>query len=80
MQTYLFQKTKLIKQCYCKLLSKANCVDKDCDSDVNKCNTERVQTYLFQTTNMIKECYCKPLYKAKCVVKDVNSDVEKCNT
>ena len=29
----------MIKECYCKLLSKANCLVKDCHSDVNKCNT-----------------------------------------
>ena len=80
MQTYLLQETTLIKQCYCKLLSKANCIVKDCDSDVNKCNTERVQTYLFQKTKLIKQCYFKLLSKANCVVKDCNCDVDKCNT
>ena len=40
MQIYVFQTTKLIKQCYCKQLSKAKCVVKDCNYDVNKCNTE----------------------------------------
>ena len=80
MQTYLFQTTMLMKECYSKLLSKANCLVKDCNSDVNKCNTERVQTYLFQTTKLIKQCYCNLLLKAKFIVKDVNSDVDECNT
>ena len=79
MQTYLFQTTMLIKECYSKLLSKANCLVKDCNSDVNKCNTECKPTY-FKQLSLIKECYCKPLSKAKFVVKDVNSDVDKCNT
>ena len=48
MQTYLFQTTKLIKQCYCKPLSKENCVVKDCNSDVKKCNTECRSTYFKQ--------------------------------
>ena len=48
MQTYLFQKTKLIKQWHCKLLSKANCVVKNVNSDVNKCNTECKSTYIKQ--------------------------------
>ena len=45
MQIYLIQTTKLIKQCYFKPLSKANCVVKDVNSDVNKCNTECKSTY-----------------------------------
>ena len=48
MQTYLFQTTMLMKQCYGKLLSKANCLVKDCNSDVNKCNTECKPTYFKQ--------------------------------
>ena len=48
MQTYLFQKAKLIKQSYCELLSTANCVVKYCNSDVNKCNTECKSTYFKQ--------------------------------
>ena len=48
MQIYLIQTTKLIKQCYFKPLSKANCVVKDCNSDVNKCNTECKSTYFKQ--------------------------------
>ena len=50
------------------------------DSDVNKCNTERVQTYLFQKTKLIEQCYFKLLSNANCVVKDCNCDVDKCNT
>ena len=44
----LISKTKLIKQCYCKLSSKAHCLVKDCNSDVNKCNTECKPTYFKQ--------------------------------
>ena len=39
MQNYLFQTTKLIKECYCKPLSKAKFVVKDVNSDADKCNT-----------------------------------------
>ena len=45
MQIYLIQTTKLIKQCYFKPLFKANCVVKDVNFDVNKCNTECKSTY-----------------------------------
>ena len=38
----------MIKECYYKLLSKANCLVKDCNTDVNKSNTEGEPTYFKQ--------------------------------
>ena len=68
MQIYSFQTTKLIKQCYCKPSSKANSVVKDCNSDVNKSNTECKPTYFKQLgryNNVTVNHYLKQIVQLK---------------